>query len=83
MIHEYNIRVLPEVAANEQRLKTYLVHEKGLDERTLNAIRILGADEVRRLAGRHTQAALEALGALPGGAPTLRAFAQSLLTRLV
>ena len=49
----------------------------------LNAIRILGADEVRRLAGRHTQAALEALGALPGGAPTLRAFAQSLLTRLV
>ena len=41
MIHEYNIRVLPEVAANEQRLKTYLVHEKGLDERTLNAIRIL------------------------------------------
>ncbi len=41
MIQEYNIRVLPEVAANEQQLKAYLVHEKGLDEKTLNATRIL------------------------------------------
>ena len=41
MIYEYNIRVLPEVAANEQRLKAYLVREKGFDERTLNATRIL------------------------------------------
>ena len=41
MIQEYNIRVLPEVAANEQQLKAYLVREKGLDEKTLNAIRIL------------------------------------------
>ena len=41
MIYEYNIRVLPEVAANEQQLKAYLVHEKGLDEKTLNATRIL------------------------------------------
>ena len=41
MIYEYNIRVLPEVATNEQRLKAYLVREKGLDERTLNATRIL------------------------------------------
>lgn len=48
----------------------------------LNAIRILGADEVRRLAGRHTQSALDALEPLPGGAPLLRAFAQTLLTRL-
>lgn len=41
MIQEYNIRVLPEVAANEQQLKAYLVHEKGLDEKTLNATHIL------------------------------------------
>lgn len=41
MTYEYNIRVLPEVAANEQQLKAYLVHEKGLDEKTLNATRIL------------------------------------------
>lgn len=41
MIQEYNIRVLPEVAANEQQLKAYLVREKGLDEKMLNAIRIL------------------------------------------
>ena len=33
--------MLPEVAANEQQLKAYLVHEKGLDEKTLNATRIL------------------------------------------
>lgn len=41
MIQEYNIRVLPEVAANEQQLKAYLVLEKGLDEKMLNATRIL------------------------------------------
>ena len=41
MTYEYTIRVLPEVAANEQQLKAYLVREKGLDERTLNATRIL------------------------------------------
>ena len=33
MIQEYQLRVLPEVAANEQRLKEYLVHEKGLNFR--------------------------------------------------
>ena len=41
MIQEYNIRVLPEVAANEQQLKAYLIREKGLDEKMLNATRIL------------------------------------------
>lgn len=48
----------------------------------LNAIRVLGAAAVRRRAEAHTQAALDALNALPDGAPILRAFAQSLLTRL-
>lgn len=41
MIQEYQIRVLPEVAANEQRLKEYLVQEKGLNAREMTATRIL------------------------------------------
>ena len=41
MIEEYQLRVLPEVAANEQRLKEYLVQEKGLNVRDINATRIL------------------------------------------
>ena len=41
MIQEYQLRVLPEVAANEQRLKDYLVHEKGLNAREITATRIL------------------------------------------
>ena len=31
MIQEYQLRVLPEVAANEQRLKEYLVQEKRIE----------------------------------------------------
>ncbi|WP_373169021.1 NAD(P)/FAD-dependent oxidoreductase [Bacteroides cellulosilyticus] len=41
MIQEYQLRVLPEVAANEQQLKEYLVQEKGLNMRNINATRIL------------------------------------------
>ena len=41
MIQEYQLRVLPEVAANKQRLKEYLVQEKGLNVRDINATRIL------------------------------------------
>ena len=41
MIQEYQLRVLPEVAANEQRLRDYLVHEKGLNAREITATRIL------------------------------------------
>lgn len=41
MIQEYQLRVLPETAANEQRLKEYLVREKGLNERDITATRIL------------------------------------------
>ena len=41
MIQEYQLRVLPEVAANEQRLKEYLIHEKGLNAREITAARIL------------------------------------------
>ena len=41
MIKEYQIRVRPEVAAQEDRLKAYLADEDGLDARTINDIRIL------------------------------------------
>ena len=41
MTNEYTIRVLPEVAANEQRLMDYLSHEKGLNRKEINATRIL------------------------------------------
>ncbi len=41
MIEEYQIRVLPQVAANEQAVKTYIAEEKGIDARTINAIRII------------------------------------------
>lgn len=41
MIHEYQLRILPEQAASEQSLKQCISREKGLDVRTINAIRIL------------------------------------------
>ena len=41
MVNEYQVRVLPHVAANEQRLKAWIADEYGLDVRTLTAVRIL------------------------------------------
>ena len=41
MIQEFQIRVLPEQAANEQSLKQFIGHNKGLDIRTIHALRIL------------------------------------------
>ncbi|MCD8183368.1 MAG: FAD-binding protein [Bacteroides sp.] len=41
MIQEYQLRLLPEIAANEQRLKEYLVQEKGLNAREITATKIL------------------------------------------
>ena len=41
MINEYQLRILPEQAASEQSLKTYISREKGLDIRTINAVRVL------------------------------------------
>ena len=41
MIQEYQIRILPEQAANEEGIKHYLAKEKGLDVRTLNQVRVL------------------------------------------
>ena len=41
MTNEYQIRVVPEVAAQEDRLKAYLAEEYGFDVRTINGMRIL------------------------------------------
>ena len=41
MIEEYQIRILPEQAADEEGIKRYLAQEKGLDVRTLNQVRVL------------------------------------------
>ncbi len=41
MTNEYQIRVKPEVAAQEDRLKAYLADEQGIDVRTIFGVRIL------------------------------------------
>ena len=41
MINEYQMRVLPHVAANEQALRQFVAQEHGFDVRTLTALRIL------------------------------------------
>lgn len=41
MIHEFQLRVQPHEAANEQSLKRYISRDKGLDERTITAVRVL------------------------------------------
>ncbi|MBQ6693765.1 MAG: NAD(P)/FAD-dependent oxidoreductase [Bacteroidaceae bacterium] len=41
MIFDYQIRVLPQVAANEHAIMEYLAREKGHDIRSMNAVRVL------------------------------------------
>ena len=41
MINEYQIRVQPHVAADEQALRNYVAEESGFDVRTLTSLRIL------------------------------------------
>ena len=41
MPNEYQLRVLPEDAYSEEAIKAYLAKEKGLDIRTINAVRVL------------------------------------------
>ena len=41
MIQEYQVRVLPQTAANEQVLRSWLADEYGFDVRTITAVRIL------------------------------------------
>lgn len=41
MVEEYQLRVLPEQAYSEQSMKRFLAQEKGKDERTIKAVRVL------------------------------------------
>ena len=41
MVFEFQIRVQPHDAANEQSLMRYIAREKGMDERTIKAVRVL------------------------------------------
>lgn len=41
MIQEYQIRILPEQAANEQNIMKFLSEDKGMDVRTIKAVRVL------------------------------------------
>ena len=41
MTNEYQIRVVPEVAAQEDRLKAYLADEQSIDVRTIYGVRVL------------------------------------------
>ncbi|MBR1546940.1 MAG: FAD-binding protein [Prevotella sp.] len=41
MIQEFDLRVVPQTAANEQSLKEYIAQEKGLDVRTMTHLRVL------------------------------------------
>ncbi len=41
MINEYQFRLLPHQAANEESLKQYIAKEKGIDSRTIKFVRVL------------------------------------------
>lgn len=41
MVNEYQIRVVPEIAADERKLKSYISKEKGLNEKEINAVKIV------------------------------------------
>lgn len=41
MIHEFSLRVFPEIAASPDALSLYIAREKGIDKRTIRAVRIL------------------------------------------
>ncbi len=41
MVNEYQIRVLPQVACSEQNIISFLAHDKGIDARTIQRVRVL------------------------------------------
>jgi len=41
MVNEYQLRILPSQAANEQAIMEYVARDKGIDMRTINSVRIL------------------------------------------
>ena len=51
MIQEFQIRVLPQIAANTKTIKEHVAREKGIDARTINDVRVLK----RSIDARHRQ----------------------------
>ena len=51
MVHEFQIRVLPQIAASTTTIKEYVAREKGIDARTINEVRVLK----RSIDARHRQ----------------------------
>ena len=41
MVHELQIRVLPNIAASTATIKDYVAKEKGFDARTIKEVRVL------------------------------------------
>ena len=41
MTYEYQIRILPQQAADADSIKDFIAREKGLDVRTINHVRVL------------------------------------------
>ena len=41
MIHEFQLRVLPQQAASEQAIADYVSQEKGIGRQTINHVRVL------------------------------------------
>lgn len=41
MIQEYQVRVMPQVAYNEENIKAFIAKDKGIDARTINHVRTL------------------------------------------
>ena len=51
MIHEFQVRVLPQVAASTALIKDFIAREKGLDARTIKEVRVVR----RSIDARHRQ----------------------------
>ena len=49
MIYEYQLRVLPQQAANEESLRDFIARDKGLDVRTIHQVRILRRASARSM----------------------------------
>ena len=41
MINEYQMRMLPQQAANEASMREFIAREKGIDARTIKHVRVL------------------------------------------
>ena len=41
MIHEYNVRVLPQQAHNEEAIANYIARDKGINRKNIKKVRVL------------------------------------------